>query len=85
MRFGERMGLPGKGRRMGQTTAFWMGLKRLGWINSLPACPGWGGRSGGGGRHHRHRHTAAGLAGWRRALRGFPCWGLGAVAGWPWG
>jgi hypothetical protein len=81
----ERMGPPGKGRQMGQTPGFWMGLKRLGWINFMPGCRGRDGRGGGGGRHHRQRHKAVGLAGWHRAARGLPCWGLGAVAGWPWG
>jgi hypothetical protein len=90
MSFRERMGLLGEGRRSGQATGFWMSLERLGWINLVPGCRGrsgclWGGGDEAGRRHHQHRQKAAGLAGWRRAPRGLPCWGLGAVAGWPWG
>lgn len=79
----NRMGPMGKGMRAGRMAGFWMELKRVNWIGFMP---GWRGISGWGGRrHHRRRQRPIGLAGWQRASRGPPCWGLGAVAGWPWG
>lgn len=83
MPFRKRMGAMGKGMRAGRGAGLWMELKRVDWIGFMP---GWRGISGWGGRRrHRRRQGRAGWAGWRRASWGIPCWGLGAVAGWPWG
>ena len=83
MLFRNRMGPMGKGMRSGRGTGFWMELKRIDWIGFMP---GWRGMSGWGGkRHHRRRQRSMGWGDWRQASWGIPCWGLGAVAGWPWG
>ena len=79
----NRMRLMGNGMRAGQSAGFWMEVKRVDWIGFMP---GWRGINGWvGKRHHRRRQRSTGWAGWRRASWGIPCWGLGVVAGWPWG
>lgn len=84
------MGLPEKFLRLGQTTVSWKGLKRLGWFMLVPARPrpgGWprGARIGRIRLQSRRGDRAMKLSRWRPAARSLPCWGLGAVAGWPWG
>ena len=83
MGFRNRMGAMRGGMRARRGAGFWMELKRVDWIGLMP---GWRGRSGWcGRRQHQRRQRRMGWAGWRRASWGIPCWGLGAVAGWPWG
>jgi hypothetical protein len=83
MRLRNRMGPMGKGIRAGRRAGLWMELKRVDWIGFMP---GWRGISAWGcRRHHRRRQESMEWAGWRRGSWGIPCWGLGAVAGWPWG
>ena len=84
------MRLPGKSSRFALTGSFWTCFKRLDWRHFVP-----GGRVGErwlrstrrGVARQRHRTRPRGmkLVRWRRTAQGLPCWGLGAVAGWPWG
>ena len=90
MTFRERTRLPGRGSRFALAGGFWTGFKWLGWPQFMPrgrVGSGWLRRARGGPakRQHRCRHGAMKLVRWQRATQGLPCWGLGAVAGWPWG
>ncbi len=85
------MGLPERFFRFGQNKISWKeSLKRLGWFMLVPAYPrpgGWFGRRPGRTMRlkSRRRYGRMRLAHWRRAAQSLPCWGLGAVARWPWG